>query len=56
MATPEAGKKPLKEEKTAEYEVASRLDHDGTVYEPGSTVTLTEKQAEPLLGGAIKAK
>lgn len=40
----------------AEYEVLSRLDHDGETYLPGSTVQLTDAQAAPLIGGAIKAK
>lgn len=41
--------------KTADYKVLSRLDHDGETYMPGKTVTLTEEQAKPLLGGAIEA-
>jgi hypothetical protein len=40
----------------ADYEVTSRLDHDGETYLPGDTVALTEAQAAPLLGGAVKAK
>lgn len=45
-----------KETSTSEYEVLSRLDHDGETYLPGSTVQLTDAQAAPLIGGAVKAK
>jgi len=41
---------------TAEFEVVSRLDHGGETYMPGDTVELTEAQALPLIGGAIKTK
>lgn len=41
---------------TAEFTVVSRLDFDGETYMPGDTVELTEAQALPLIGGAIKVK
>lgn len=49
-------KKPVANDgPTTDYEVISRLDHDGATYEVGDTVALTEGQAAPLLGQAVKA-
>lgn len=36
-----------------DYKVKSPLNHDGQDYPIGATVSMTEKQAEPLLGGAL---
>lgn len=41
---------------TATYEVVSRLDFNGETFEAGTTVELTQKEAEPLLGHTVKAK
>lgn len=41
---------------TAEFQVVSRLEHNGDTYMPGDTVELTEAEALPLIGGAIKVK
>lgn len=40
---------------TTDYEVISRIDHDGVTYEVGDMVALTEGQAAALLGQAVKA-
>lgn len=45
--------KATQETKT-KYEVTSLLRHDGKRYEAGSSVMLTDAQAAPLLGRAIK--
>lgn len=34
---------------TNEYDVVGTLHHNGTVYRPGETVELTDKEAQPLL-------
>lgn len=49
-------KKTTAKSATAQFEVVSRLEHDGETYMPGDTVELTEAQALPLIGGAIKLK
>lgn len=36
-------------DKVKTYEVASLLQHDGKEFEAGSTIPLTDAQAEPLL-------
>lgn len=41
---------------TQDYEVASRLEHDGATYMPGDIVALTDAQAALLVGGAVKAR
>lgn len=38
------------------YVVVSRLAHDGTEYEAGAELQLSEPQAEPLLGHTVKPK
>ena len=38
---------------TALYEVASPLDHDGTRYAIGESITLSEAQAKELLGHTV---
>ena len=50
------GKKTTAKAATAQFEVVSRLDHGGETYMPGDTVELTEAEALPLIGGAIKVK
>jgi hypothetical protein len=47
MATKKAAKKV--EATDGVYEVLSKLKHDKKVYVPGSEVTLTARQAAPLL-------
>lgn len=43
------------EQPTKTYTVTSPLDHDQVLYQPGEPVDLTDAQAAPLLGLAIKA-
>lgn len=53
--TPE-NKTTAKADGKSRYKVRSRLDFNGQVYEAGDSVSLTEAEAAPLVGGAVEAK
>ncbi len=55
MAKPKAAGEFLKPAPTTDYEVISPLSHDLEDYAIGDTVALTDDQAKPLLGRAVKA-
>ena len=48
--------KPVADAPTADYDVISPLSHDCVDYVIGDTVALTDAQAAPVLGQAVRSK